>query len=144
MRSMAEGASVRALAAAWALVGLLLLAPVALGSASFRPVPVGGGLGSGPAASLPALNQSNASAWGISCAPVVLGGLSMTCVAFLNLTELLLLFITLAIVVYVYRGARHAELPGDAVDFDVRTERPFPIPRQEEKAEPSADPEEEP
>ncbi|MGP8071531.1 MAG: hypothetical protein ACLPZM_00135 [Thermoplasmata archaeon] len=53
--------------------------------------------------------------------PVILG-VEWTCVAVLDLTELLLILVSIGIVAYVFRGSDRAELPGDSAEVPMTAE----------------------
>jgi len=50
--------------------------------------------------------------------PVILG-VNWNCVAVLNLTELVLILVSIGIVAYVFKDSDRAELPGDSADVPV-------------------------
>ncbi len=96
-----------------------------------------GGNAAGPGAVLPAalpaaapLNGSSAppSTPGfpttISCPlpPVSVGGMSFDCIFVLNLTTLVLVLFGVVVILYVYKDADQAELPGDAEEVPVTGE----------------------
>ena len=65
--------------------------------------------------------SSSASTLCPSAGPVFLG-VQWNCVALLDLTEVLLILVSVGIVAYVFRGADRAELPGEAAEVPVTDE----------------------
>jgi hypothetical protein len=111
-------------------LALLLLASLALtvvavlpsGSGSAAAVPVA------PAAQGVPLNgssgPSNAFPTTISCPlpPVSVGGMSFNCIQVLDLTTGVLVLFGVTIILYIYKDADRAELPGDAEEVAVTGE----------------------
>jgi hypothetical protein len=76
--------------------------------------PQNGSTGSDP-------SSSSASVLCPSAGPVFLG-IQWNCVAVLNLTELVLILLSIGIVAYVFKDADRAELPGESAEVPVTAE----------------------
>lgn len=95
------------------------LAATPLGTAAFPrqtvalSLPQNGSSGDDPPASSAGLCPSGG--------PVILG-VEWNCVAVLNLTELVLILVSIGIVAYVFKDADQAELPGDSAEVPITAE----------------------
>jgi hypothetical protein len=122
----ARGRRARALRSVPLLLSVLTLLGIAF-TVSFSPA--GGTSVHGATASLPAAQNSSSGSDpsgsnGVVCpsaGPVILG-VQWNCVAILDLTELVLILVSIGIVAYVFKDSDRAELPGESAVVPVTAE----------------------
>ena len=105
-----------------ATVGGLPLASGSLGPGMTSPGTLIRTAGSSPNGSAPA--DPSGSTGGITCpsAAINVSGMSFNCVTELELTEVVVILLTVMITLYVFRDADRAELPGEAEEIPVTAE----------------------